>query len=88
MKKRNGATDDRKAIIKDLKTTPFQAPRGPVSISSVTNSPIQNIYVRKVALVDGALRNVVVDTIKASQPWGPLSRQQWEKQAPHYSRSG
>ncbi len=88
MKKRNGATSDRQAVIKDLKTTQFQAPRGPVSISTDTNSPIQNIYIRRVALVDGALRNVVVDTIKASQPWGPLPKDQWEKQAPKYSRSG
>lgn len=88
LKKRNGAIADRKGIVKDLKTTPFQAPRGPVSINPDTNSPVQNIYIRKVALVDGVLRNVVVDTIKASQPWGPLPRAQWEKQAPHYSRSG
>jgi len=88
LKKLHGDTKDRAAIVKGLKTTPFQAPRGPVSINPDTNSPIQNIYIRKVEMVDGALRNVVIDTIKGSQPWGPLPKSQWETQAPRYTRTG
>jgi branched-chain amino acid transport system substrate-binding protein len=84
----HGSTSDRKAVVKALKTTRFQAPRGTVSINQETNSPIQNIYIRKVEMVDGALRNVVVDTIRQSQPWGPLSKSQWEEQAPKYQRTG
>ena len=87
LKKTNGNTKDRASIVKYLKTTQFQAPRGPVSINQETNSPIQNIYVRKVQMVDGVLRNVVVDTIRQSQPWGPLKKSDWEAQAAHYQRT-
>jgi branched-chain amino acid transport system substrate-binding protein len=88
LKKRNGGVNDRAGVVRDLKTTTFQAPRGPVSINSQTNSPVQNIYIRKVEMVDGVLRNVVIDTIKSSQPWGPLARDQWQTQAPKYARQG
>jgi branched-chain amino acid transport system substrate-binding protein len=88
LKRLNGDTSNRKALVNALRTTPFQAPRGPVRISSVTNSPIQNIYVRKVELVDGALRNVVIHTFSQVPPWGPLPRAEWESQAPEYGRSG
>jgi branched-chain amino acid transport system substrate-binding protein len=86
--KRSGNVKDRASVVKDLKTTTFQAPRGPVSINSATNSPIQNIYIRKVQMVNGVMRNVVIDTIKSSQPWGPLPNGQWQSQAPKYSREG
>jgi branched-chain amino acid transport system substrate-binding protein len=88
LSKLNGNTSDRKALVNTLKTTPFNAPRGPVRIDPATNSPIQNIYIRRVEMVDGALRNVVIDTIKQSPPWGPLSRSRWEVQAAHYGRTG
>lgn len=88
LKKRNGDVKDHRAVVKDLKTTTFQAPRGPVAINADTNSPIQNIYIRKVEMVDGVMRNVVIDTIKNTQPWGTLSKSQWESQAPKYSREG
>jgi branched-chain amino acid transport system substrate-binding protein len=88
LKKLNGDTSDRKALVNAFKTTPFDAPRGPVKIDPATNSPIQNIYIRRVEMVNGALRNVVVDTIKQSPPWGPLPRSRWEVQAAHYGRTG
>jgi branched-chain amino acid transport system substrate-binding protein len=88
LKKRNGSVKDHPSVVKDLKTTTFQAPRGPVSINPDTNSPVQNIYIRKVETVNGVMRNVVIDTIKSSQPWGPLPRGQWQTQAPKYSREG
>jgi branched-chain amino acid transport system substrate-binding protein len=88
LEKRNGSLSDRASVVRDLQTTTIQAPRGPVSISTVTNSPVQNIYIRKVQMVNGAMRNVVIDTIKSSQPWGPLPRAQWQAQAPKYSRDG
>ncbi|HZU16442.1 MAG TPA: ABC transporter substrate-binding protein [Candidatus Dormibacteraeota bacterium] len=88
LKKLNGDTSDRKALVNAFKTTPFDAPRGPVKIDPATNSPIQNIYIRRVEMVNGVLRNVVVDTIKQSPPWGPLPRSRWEVQAAHYGRTG
>jgi branched-chain amino acid transport system substrate-binding protein len=84
----NGNTKDRAGLLKALKSTTFKAARGPVSISQDTNSPIQNIYIRKVAVVNGDLRNIVIDTIKQSRPWGPLSRSDWEAMVPKYGRSG
>ncbi len=88
LNKRSGKVKDHASVVKDLKTTTFQAPRGPVSINADTNSPVQNIYIRKVAMVNGAMRNVVVDTIKSSTPWGPLPKSKWEAQAPKYAREG
>jgi branched-chain amino acid transport system substrate-binding protein len=83
-----GRTSDHRAVVNALRTTHFQAPRGPVSLNPDTNSPVQNIYIRKVEMVNGALRNVVIDTIRQSQPWGPLSRSAWEAQASRYQRTG
>lgn len=88
LKKVNGNTSDRKALLSALKSTPFDAPRGPVKIDPNTNSPVQNVYVRRTQMENGELRNVVIDTFKNVQPWGPLSKSQWESQAPHYVRTG
>lgn len=88
LKKVGANTKDRAGLLKALKSTTFKAARGPVSINQDTNSPIQNIYIRKVAVVSGDLRNVVIDTIKQSQPWGPLSKSEWEALVPRYGRTG
>ena len=88
LKKVGANTKDRAALVKALKSTTFKAARGPVSINADTNSPIQNIYIRKVAMVDGEMRNTVIDTIKQSQPWGPLRKSDWEAMVPHYGRTG
>jgi branched-chain amino acid transport system substrate-binding protein len=88
LKKVGANTKDRAALVKALKSTTFKAARGPVSINADTNSPVQNIYIRKVVTVDGDLRNVVIDTIKQSQPWGPLRKSDWEAMVPHYGRTG
>ena len=40
----------------------WNSPRGPMRIDPETRDVIQNEYIRRVALVDGKLRNVVVDT--------------------------
>jgi branched-chain amino acid transport system substrate-binding protein len=88
LKKVGANTKDRKALLKALKSTTFKAARGPVSINQDTNSPVQNIYIRKVEMVNGDLRNVVIDTIKQSQPWGPLNKSDWQALVPRYGRTG
>jgi branched-chain amino acid transport system substrate-binding protein len=88
LKKVGANTKDKAGLLKALKSTTFKAARGPVSINQDTNSPIQNIYIRKVAMVNGDLRNIVIDTIKQSQPWGPLSKSEWEALVPRYGRTG
>jgi branched-chain amino acid transport system substrate-binding protein len=44
-------------------------PRGPVRLDEY-GSPIENIYIRKVERVNGALQNTVIETLPAvSQFW-------------------
>ena len=46
-----------------MKGMSWVSPRGPVMIDPDTRDMVQNIYVRKVEKVDGALFNVEFDTI-------------------------
>jgi branched-chain amino acid transport system substrate-binding protein len=40
------------------------APRGPFRFNPQTQSPIQNVYIREVAEVDGRVANKVIHTVK------------------------
>jgi branched-chain amino acid transport system substrate-binding protein len=51
------------ALIAAMKGMKWMSPRGPVSIDPETRDIVQNIYVRKVEKVDGALYNVEFETI-------------------------
>ena len=51
------------ALIAAMKGMSWMSPRGPVSIDPETRDIVQNIYVRKVEKVDGALYNVEFATI-------------------------
>jgi len=64
LEKTNGATDG-DALIAAMKGMSWTSPRGPVSIDPETRDIVQNVYVRKVAKVDGALYNVEFETIPA-----------------------
>jgi len=77
LQKLNGNTSDRKKLISTLKSTAIQAPRGPVKLSTVTHSPVENIYICEVKRVGSDLRNVPIKTFKDVQPWGNLEQQQW-----------
>ena len=87
LKKLNGDTSDKAKLLEALKSVPIQAARGPVSIEGSTNSPVQNIYIRKVEVVNGDLRNVPIETVQDVQPWGSLPQDQWQKQASNYTRT-
>jgi len=87
LRKVGGNASNKTAVINALKSTTFQAPRGTVKIDPSTNSPVQNIYVRKVEMVNGALRNVVIATFSQVPPWGSMSQSQWQKLACCYTRS-
>ncbi|MGH7861608.1 MAG: hypothetical protein ACRENM_07665, partial [Candidatus Dormibacteraceae bacterium] len=80
-----GDTSKPAAIAKALKSTPIVAPRGSVKLSSVTLSPIQNIYVCQVEKVNGSLRNVPIKTYPNQQPWGSLSESAWKAEFQHDS---
>lgn len=87
LKQVKGDTGDQQALVKALQHAHVDAPRGPVSISPTTNSPVQNVYIRRVESVGGQLRNVPISTAKAVQPWDGLQQSVWEQLAAHYSRS-
>ena len=42
----------------------WESPRGPISIDANTRDIVQNVYIRKVEKVGGAIVNVEIDTIK------------------------
>jgi branched-chain amino acid transport system substrate-binding protein len=85
LKALKGDVSDKAAVSKALKSVDITAPRGPVQISDKTFSPIQNVYICKVQMVDGALRNVPIKTYEKVQPQGPLSFDAWEKHFRHDS---
>jgi branched-chain amino acid transport system substrate-binding protein len=65
-----GRVEDRAAFLEALRTvTVKDVPRGPVQLDAYGN-PIENVYIRKVERVNGALQNTVIDTFPAvSQFW-------------------
>lgn len=86
LKKVNGNTKDRKAFVDAVRSVTVNAPRGPVTFDASTNAPIQNVYISKVQVVNGELRNVAIATFKNVNPWGSLTREQWLKLACCYTR--
>ncbi|MBO0822197.1 MAG: ABC transporter substrate-binding protein, partial [Nocardiopsaceae bacterium] len=77
LKKLHGDASDGAALAKAMKSVSVTAPRGPVSISPVTYSPIQNTYLCKVQDIGGTLRNVPVTTYPNVPPWGLLGQSTW-----------
>jgi branched-chain amino acid transport system substrate-binding protein len=62
LKKTNGSTDGA-ALVDAMKGLSWISPRGPVTVDPATREMIQNIYIRKIARVDGELYNVEFATI-------------------------
>ena len=60
-----------------MRAVTIPAPRGPVSLSKVTWSPIEDEYICKVESVGGTMRNVPILTVTAVSPWGTLSPAEW-----------
>ena len=78
LKRLNGNATNPAAVAHALETTPIVAPRGPVRLSSVVDSPIQNIYICKVENVHGTISAVPIKTYAAMQPWGTLPYKTWQ----------
>ena len=58
------------AAINLYKGMKVDSPRGPFTIDPKTRDIIQNIYVTKTEMVDGQLKNVIIDTVKdVKDPW-------------------
>lgn len=77
LKSLGGDATNGTALAKAMKAVSISAPRGPVSISPTTRSPVQDAYICKVTDVGGSLRNVPVQTYPSVQPWGDLSQSVW-----------
>jgi branched-chain amino acid transport system substrate-binding protein len=77
LKKLGGNATSGTALARAMKGVSISAPRGPVSISHATNSPVQDTYICMVKDVGGSLRNVPVKTYSSVQPWGLMSKSAW-----------
>jgi branched-chain amino acid transport system substrate-binding protein len=74
----HGDVTSEAALAKAMLQAQVSAPRGPVSVSQVTWSPIENEYICKVEMVNGSLRNVPIVTYQNVPPWGALSQSAFE----------
>jgi branched-chain amino acid transport system substrate-binding protein len=66
--KATGGRTDGDTLVAAMKGQSFTSPRGPLKIDDKTGDPIQNIYIRKVQKVDGALYNVEFETVANVDP--------------------
>jgi branched-chain amino acid transport system substrate-binding protein len=64
LKKTNGSTDG-EALVNAMKGMSWESPRGPISIDPQTRDIVQNIYIRRVEMLDGELHNVEFATFAA-----------------------
>jgi branched-chain amino acid transport system substrate-binding protein len=74
----HGDVTSEAALAKAMQQVSITAPRGPVSLSPVTWSPVENEYICKVETVSGSLRNVPILTYANVQPWGTLPESVFE----------
>jgi len=63
LKKTEGKTDG-PALVEAMKGMAWESPRGPMSIDPRTRDVVQDIYIRRVEKVDGALYSVEFETFK------------------------
>lgn len=70
----HGKVTSEAALARAMGQVKIAAPRGPVTISPVTHSPVENEYICKVEDVGGTLRNVPVLTYPDVPPWGTLAQ--------------
>ena len=64
LKKTEGTTDG-PALVEAMKGMAWESPRGPMSIDPKTRDVVQDIYIRRVEKVNGALYSVEFETFKA-----------------------
>ena len=72
-------------LIGAMKGMKWESPRGPISIDPETRDIVQNIYIRKVEKVGGALQNTVIHTYPAVSQFWTYDPQKFLEQ-PVYSR--
>jgi len=62
--KKTGGKTDGESLIAAAKGMKWESPRGPISIDPDTRDIVQNVYIRRVEKVGGALRNVEFDKVE------------------------
>ena len=62
--KKTGGKADGDSLIEAAKGMKWESPRGPISIDPATRDIVQNVYIRKVEKVGGAIVSVEFDTVK------------------------
>jgi branched-chain amino acid transport system substrate-binding protein len=62
--KKTGGKTDSESLIAAAKGMKWESPRGPISIDPETRDIVQNVYIRRVEKVGGALRNVEFDKVE------------------------
>ena len=77
LKSLHGQVTSEKALSAAMRAVTITAPRGPVSLSHVTWSPVEDEYICKVESVNGTMRNVPILTFTAVPPWGTLTQANW-----------
>lgn len=78
LKSLHGKVTSEKALSAAMRAVHITAPRGPVSLSHVTWSPVENEYICKVEDVGGTMRNAPVTTFPDVPPWGTLTQAAWQ----------
>ena len=62
--KKTGGKTDGDSLVAAAKGMKWESPRGPISIDPETRDIVQNVYIRRVQKVGGALRNVEFDKVE------------------------
>ena len=62
--KKTGGTADGDSLIAAAKGMKWESPRGPIAIDPDTRDIVQNVYIRKVEKVGGAIVNVDIDKVE------------------------
>ncbi len=62
--KKTGGNTDGPALVEAMKGMAWESPRGPMSIDPKTRDVVQDIYIRRVEKVGGALYSVELETFK------------------------
>ncbi len=69
-----GDTSNKDAFIAALENVKFNSPRGAFEFDKVTHNPIQDMYIRQVAVQNGAAVNTIVDKIaRVTDPGKPTT---------------
>ncbi len=72
--KKTGGNADGEKLVEAMKGMKWESPRGPISIDPETRDIVQNVYIRKVARVDGELYNVEFATFEAVKDPGKTKK--------------